>query len=516
MAHLRATSRRLPPGLTHQPITGFLLTLLLLFCSASAFSQGKSADSMPPWAVLALKLVSATHVQPTTGIVIGAPDRVLVPIDFAREGDEIMVLDGGTDIVRHGRPATIVHTLPADKLAVLKVQGLNRPAVKLSAASLADLKSLALVAFPPAEQIAQGAAPVRADVKTLAAISDDRPTLDPFPNVSGALTDACGNLVAYSLPTGVQSMEPAGSPRVVWADGLKRAATMAGVTLQQANCAPAFTGEEPATLAAEVPQQSAETPATASMPEANVPAEDAVEAPTGDYGLEPQETDAGNPPPEAGTGAEEPESEIGAEEPEAEIAGGLVNPDTTVEDSAGSGEAVSDGAGAPRRLLLTGVILGSLALLLLLAWRLSKRRNSSRASESAMLSPAPASDEPRTVRFENAASAAKVVLNISGQRSDGEAIRIQLPVSGPGWMAELGRQEADADLGSATVSRHHTRLQLHEGRITVTDLDSTNGTRLNGVACLPGEVFFVGAEDSLQLGEVTVSLQLAVDDERAV
>ncbi|HKX56759.1 MAG TPA: hypothetical protein VJN01_11670, partial [Xanthomonadales bacterium] len=111
---------------------------------------------MPPWTVLVLKLVSATHVQPTTGIVIAAPDLVLVAADFARAGDEIMVLDGGTDIVRHGRPASIVHTLPADKLAILKVQGLNRPAAQLSAVSLASLQALKLVAFPPAEEIAQG------------------------------------------------------------------------------------------------------------------------------------------------------------------------------------------------------------------------------------------------------------------------------------------------------------------------------------------------------------------------
>jgi hypothetical protein len=245
------------------------------------------------------------------------------------------------------------------------------------------------------------------------------------------------------------------------------------------------------------------------MPEASEPALDAAKTPAGDEGEESAD---------AAVGSEMQEAEPEAEEPEAEdeTADGLQNPDTAAADAAGSSDVMIDGAGSPRRLSLAGLILGSLVLLLLLAWWMNKRRiGSSRASEAPVHSHAPASDEPRTVRFDNPARAAKVVLNISGQRSSGEAINIQLPVSGPGWMAELGRQEADADLGSATVSRRHARLQLHEGRITVTDLDSTNGTRLNGVACLPGEVFFVQAEDSLQLGEVTLSLQLAVDDDQA-
>ena len=63
---------------------------------------------MPSWTVPVLRLVSATHVEPTTGVVISDSGLVLVPADFATIGDEIIVLDGGTDIIRNGRPAKII------------------------------------------------------------------------------------------------------------------------------------------------------------------------------------------------------------------------------------------------------------------------------------------------------------------------------------------------------------------------------------------------------------------------
>ena len=61
--------------------------------------------SMPAWTVPVLRLVSATHVEPTTGIVLSDSGLVLVPENFAGPDDEIIVLDGGTDIIRNGRPA---------------------------------------------------------------------------------------------------------------------------------------------------------------------------------------------------------------------------------------------------------------------------------------------------------------------------------------------------------------------------------------------------------------------------
>ncbi len=52
--------------------------------------------------------------------------------------------------------------------------------------------------------------------------------------------------------------------------------------------------------------------------------------------------------------------------------------------------------------------------------------------------------------------------------------RLALPVS-------IGREEDNSiQLNDDRISRFHSKLQDHSGRIILTDLDSTNGTRVNG------------------------------------
>ena len=80
-----------------------LLVLALSCVSPLAVSQANT--SISPSVVLVLKLVSSTHVKPTTGIVISDNGLVLVSGEFASSEGEIIVLDGGTDILSHGRPA---------------------------------------------------------------------------------------------------------------------------------------------------------------------------------------------------------------------------------------------------------------------------------------------------------------------------------------------------------------------------------------------------------------------------
>ncbi len=458
---------------------------------------------MPPWTVLALKLVSATHVQPTTGIVIAAPDMVLVAIDFARLGDEIMVLDGGTDIVRHGRPATIVHTLPADKLAILRVQGLNRPAAVLSALTEAEIRSLSLVAFPPAEMIAQGSAPVRSAVKTLPAITTSHPTLEPFPNVSGALTDSCGNLMAFNMSVGVQSMQPTGSPRVAWSDALQRAAKLTGTALSTAACSPTESqATEPVAEPTPPPVEENMSPPDKAPPEQ--PEEQAPEPGEQDDLPQQPETEAES----------EPESEQEQTEANGELAIEQFIEEPVV-DAPVLEPAIHDTAAVvtPRQPSRITEILTGLIALLLLAWLIRRWRKHSVTTDSAASSAA-VQAEPGTVRFTPGKDrVATVRLQVSGLLADGETFTRLLPVNGSEWYAELGRHDADVDLSSETVSRRHARVQIHQGRITISDLGSTNGTRLNAVPCLPGEIFFVQSGDTLELGDVSLSLLLVADDD---
>jgi len=497
------------------------LFLALLLAGNTAWSQpATNSESMPPWTVLALKLVSATHVQPTTGIVIGAPDLVVVGIDFAREGDEIMVLDGGTDIVRHGRPATIVHSLPADKLAILQVQGLNRPAASVSALAESEFQSLNLVAFPPAEMIAQGASPVRSAVKALPAITTSHPTLDPFPNVSGAFTDNCGNLVAFNLSVGLQSMQPSSSPRVAWGDALQRAATQAGSSLKLVPCSEVSTGAEAQSDA----QSDAQSESTQDVPAQTEP----VAAADAEQQLQPESepesvSDAGasveQPPEEPATSSEEqPTDQAGTAAEDALEPDAVTDESSSVETSHAAG--AETGSATESSPALAALVIIGLLLLAGLLWYLHRRRK--QGSEVDAFKPSISAEdrpaEPDTVRFAPAdVQPAALLLQLTGTTPQGETLVLEAPIKGAEWAVEIGRENAGTAQGLVlphpSISRHHAELRLQEGRLVVSDLDSTNGTRLNGVACLPGEVFLVQSGDELQLGDVRCSIVLSAGEQ---
>ena len=67
-----------------------LLRLLLAALAAAALNATAAGAELSPWVVPVLRLVSATHVEPTTGVVLSSAGLVLVPHDFARIGDEIV------------------------------------------------------------------------------------------------------------------------------------------------------------------------------------------------------------------------------------------------------------------------------------------------------------------------------------------------------------------------------------------------------------------------------------------
>ena len=159
----------------------------LCFGQDPAQTTLSQAGSMPSWIVPVLRLVSATHVEPTTGVVISDTGLVLVADDFASSDDEIIVLDGGTDIIRHGRPARIERQFPAEGLMVLSVRALKRNAARFTTGDLAEGNPVRLQAFPPAKMIEQGAPPLDVSATIYILPENNRATLSgdtPLPNVT--------------------------------------------------------------------------------------------------------------------------------------------------------------------------------------------------------------------------------------------------------------------------------------------------------------------------------------------
>jgi len=75
----------------------------------------------------------------------------------------------------------------------------------------------------------------------------------------------------------------------------------------------------------------------------------------------------------------------------------------------------------------------------------------------------------------------------------------------PGSIKTLGRAPgADFVVDAALVSRLHCRLEVTEHRIDIVDLDSTNGTFVNGKRVDRGRI---QSGDLLQVGRLSLTVQ---------
>jgi len=450
-----------------------LLSLALALVATPALPS----TEVPDWIVPVLRLVSVTHVQPTTGIVISADGLVLVPADFAAPGDEIVVLDGGTDIVRNGRPGRLERSWPELGLELLRVEGLSRHAAPLAAANPVDGSSVRLRAFPPAEQITEGAAPVDAGAQVTVPAESGTPAVSaetPLPNVTGALLDDCGNLVGLSLANGVQAMVPDSGTHYRWAGALQTVLTDLGLAASAVPCGPGSAGEpaagEPAAGEPAAEEPAAEEPA-AEEPAAEEPAaeEPAVEEPA----------------------VEEP----AVEEPVVE--------EPTYEETQSTAPASPPSRSGWWLLVAAVLLAGALA-----AWWRRRKTGAMAASPMAHgpddIAPEASEEQPRW------APPTDCVLILRGGYADGRPLEASAAVNSSAINLEIGRT-ADLNLDSPSVSRRHARLNGTRDALTLTDLGSSNGSSINGVPCLEGETLFITPGDTVVLGDArfTIGLEAA-------
>jgi len=461
-----------------------LVIWLLLAVAGPGLAQGLERGvnpytlppgSMPSWTVPVLRLVSATHVEPTTGVILSDTGLVLVPEDFAGTGDEIIVLDGGTDIIRNGRPARIEKKFTAQGLQVLFVEGLKRQGVDLAAQPLEEGDSILLTAFPPAELIAQGEPPLSIPASVVVFNENGKPSISnetELPNVTGALVDSCGNLVGVSLADDVQSMETSSATRYQWRETLLLVFSEMQVIPHESDCS----GKE---------QELAPEP----EPEPVVEPEPVTEEPVVEEEPIPEETTE-----------PEPEEEKPVDEPKP-----LILPPIEKDVAASSEKEEKSSANGWLWLLAAVILIGSGFVLHRL--RQVKEEEPEDTTDGESGDPGLALDitEEEPVISEPPLDS---LLHVYGVLADGTAFEDSCAVSENAINVVIGRGDTDLFIDSPAVSRQHISLNGTREELTVSDLGSSNGTSINGVPCLEGEIMFIEPGDVLIMGDARCSFEI--------
>lgn len=448
----RSVERR--PVRNHPPPVGCAVVLTALLLAApvrAADPPDTGATRLPAWAVLVLQPVGDKRVRPVTGAVVSGDGTVIVPADFAKSGDVLIVLDGGSDIIENGRTATVRASDTQAGIAVLDVRGLVRvPAVFSEDRPVADAV-VRLAAFPPAEQIAEGAAPLWA-----AARAEQLPTAPagapgPLPNVSGPLLDRCGNLAGFSLAAGVPAMQPAEGTVYVWSAELRAALQRVGVTVGQGRCDAAAAGTRPEPDGAVAP-----------VAEETTDAADREPASSASRAAEPSPTAA------------------------------IARPDR---------------GGWPLWAWVTAC-LGAVAAVSAIAWRLRRRaRPPGLLQDAAVYRTARRSADDGPARGEPGGAGPGWQLEIRGQLPGGAGFRRRCPVNPAAIDVVIGSGAADIRIDVPGIAREHVRLGGSAGALTLADLGA-GGTWINRVPCSLGEVMFLADGDTVVLGETGFRVEL--------
>ena len=448
-----------------------------------AFDIAQGA-SVPPYVVPVLRLVSKTHVEPTTGLVLSESGLVLVPAGFASEGDEIVVLDGGNDIVSNGRTARVDKNFPMDGVQILSVYGLRRPAAPFADFAPEDGDEVRLAAFPPAEKIAEGGAQPLDIPTTLTVFGENtNPAVSgeaPVPNVSGPLLDECGNVVAFSIAHDIQTMETTPGTRYQWRDTLLGIIDTLGIRPGLSACVAELPEPEPEETPPPPVEEAQPEPAPAEPEPEPIEEPEAAEDEAAEDTLPEEEQPKILPPIELD---EEPVPEEALPPLE---------------------EQETPATAWPWLLVAALLIAGGFGLH---RWRKSLNEV---PEEVEPTPPAPPEDDDPGFQEPVMDS----VLFLDGSLG-GRPLNVSCPVSSHAVNVVIGRGQVDLQVSSTAVSRQHAALNGEKGALTITDLGSNNGTLINGVPCLEDEIMYVEPGDTITLGDArfTVEIRPAGDGE---
>jgi hypothetical protein len=444
------------------------LAWFTLWIGGAAWAQNPATVTTHPSLVLVLNIISDTHVKPVTGLVI-AEGMVLVPADFVAAGDEIVVLDGGFSLDQNALPTRTVARSSADGLALLAVEDLQKPAATLTLDPPIPGTRLNLNAYPPAEQLVNGAEPISRSNET------------PLPNVSGPLFNGCGQLAGIHLASEIQSLEHSDQSRTLLQKEL--AAGLDALDLDPATA--------PCTVPAS-PEVTRETPAGDAKPRGSeleilnqgvnqasspLPVPAAPSAPPATLSDEPgQGTTETLPDP------------VPVEE---EIL--TVNPAATPQLSEPEPTRVDEGKPGRLTWLVIGLGLASLAALFVIGRR---RSGQSPAGEQAV------------DKIVDADPAPPAVVRVDARFPDAEKISLEIEFGPENTALQIGAIGTDIKLDHPSVERRHASLQRHGGLLVIARHGEQPGLWINSIPCLDGEIMVIGPEDEVLLGAIVCRIRL--------
>ena len=103
----------------------------------------------------------------------------------------------------------------------------------------------------------------------------------------------------------------------------------------------------------------------------------------------------------------------------------------------------------------------------------------------------------------------KVVLEISDQTSNIRTVIVRHDIV-------IGRgTDCNLRISAPQVSRRHCFLRFHDGRVTVTDLESCNGTWLDGEKTVPGKRYHLEDGMNLAVGPICFTARVTEDEDLA-
>ena len=185
--------------------------------------------------------------------------------------------------------------------------------------------------------------------------------------------------------------------------------------------------------------------------------------------------------------------------------------DSATAAAAGRMKGAERGTG---ELLKWGIpVGGALVLLTLLGWLLSsQRRKEQLRSAESRLKAAEQTAEAARKAAANAPKPAPFRCLLEGRDSSGRpfALTISALALGDSAGVTLGRSPANADfvIDHEEVSREHVRLRCTDATLYAEDLNTLNGTKVNGRLLNPQERAALQNEDRLELGPLVFSVRL--------